>query len=417
MIHKLKNQYKQGKEFISFSLFKFAGQGMEMLTPLLIATLVTPDFFGKYSLAKMIIFFFSSFFIASSSTPFIVYANKEKKVHGKINKSFSIQFTVIAIAIILFLTTIALFSEQLKDFANISTLELFVLFPAFIGIAIKLFGENIFLALNKKLIHSLVGLVFGFSVLFFSILSITFYEGSLAYLFLPHFISGLVIFLFLKRYLPIEKLGPFKLHKENTKKFMIFTGWQAIGLTAVYFINWGDNLVLRYFVSVEEIGVYNLGYQIFKGLITTSFIISSYFMPFVIKNIHNKEKMRKYLYKKRPVILFSGLLVLIFFYFLVSPIFKIFYGPEYLNSILILKILIIPTILHLFIVFYLPILNSLEKYKFIQIVNILAVILNVSLNIILVKKFGIFGAAISTTTVYASMFFAYLVYINKLKLT
>ena len=30
-------------------------------------------------------------------------------------------------------------------------------------------------------------------------------------------------------------------------------------MTAVYFINWGDNLVLRCFVSMEHIGVYNLG--------------------------------------------------------------------------------------------------------------------------------------------------------------
>jgi len=39
------------------------------------------------------------------------------------------------------------------------------------------------------------------------------------------------------------------------------------GALSMYLINWGDNFVLRSFVSFESIGVYNLGYQIFKGLI------------------------------------------------------------------------------------------------------------------------------------------------------
>lgn len=416
MINKIKKQYIQGKNFLAFSFLKITGQGLEMLAPLIIAGMVSPEFFGKYSLAKMIIFFFSSLFIASSSTPFIVYANKEKKISGKINESFSLQLIIIILAVISFLILMFSFPTQLKTFAGLSTIELYILFPAFIGITIKLLGENLLLALDKKLKHSLVGIIFGLSVVLLTFFSFLSHLISFQFIFIIYFISGVLTFFIFYKIFRSKNLRPFKINRILTKSFLSFTSWQMMGLTAVYFINWGDNLVLRYFVSMKEIGVYNLGYQVFKGLISATFIISTYFMPFIIKNIKNKEQIRNYLYKKRPRIVTASLFLLILFYFLIPKIFNIFYESEYHQSAQILQILIIPLIFHLLTVFYIPIINSLEKYKFTQITNVLAILINLTLNILLIKKFGIFGAALSTTFAYLFVLISYSIFAKRINI-
>ena len=170
-----------------------------------------------------------------------------------------------------------------------------------------------------------------------------------------------------------------------------------MGLTAVYFINWGDNLVLRYFVSMEDIGVYNLGYQIFKGLIGVTFILNSYFLPFIAQNIDDKGKMKDYLYVKRPKIVIGGTLGIIIIYIMTPYVFNLIYGAVYGESVIVLRILLVGLIFNLYLVFYIPLFNSARKYKFIQTVNVIQVVLNICLDIIFVPEMGIEGAAIGTT--------------------
>jgi O-antigen/teichoic acid export membrane protein len=195
-----------------------------------------------------------------------------------------------------------------------------------------------------------------------------------------------------------------------------FTKWAMLGASALYFINWGDNLVLRYFVSMGDIGDYNLGYQVFKGIATLTYIVNAYFLPFVSQHIEDAAKMKSYLFNKRPRIFILGFAAIGLLFVLAPHLFSFFYGDIYRHSVVVLRILLVGSVLILYSSFYIPVFDALKKYKFVHIVNIAQVLLNLFLNLLLVPAIGMLGAAVATVFAYFCTIVVYEAYFRvKLK--
>jgi O-antigen/teichoic acid export membrane protein len=395
MLQKLRQELKAGKTFLQFGFLKGVGQGLGMIAPLVIAKFFDPELFGSYSLAKMIVFFFSMLLIASSQTPFIVLANQEKIQTGKINKSFSTQFVFLMACLLIFLISLVLFGNQIIAFAKIKKSDLWFLLLAFFGLAAKDFLGNLFMALNQRIKNSLIELVFGSLtlVLFF----VFYFLGwlNLRTVFLVYFLSASILIIVFIRMISFKVLLPLKLEKKCFSEMFDFTKWVLFGSTAAYLINWGDNLVLRYFVSMEDIGVYNLGYQFFKGFTMLCSVLGVYFLPFISQNINKSEKIKDYLWRKRPVIFMLAIVCFALVFFLLPDIFM-FYGNVYHGSIKILRILLVGSLFSLHNIFYYNIYVATRKYKIFQIFNVIHVIINMLIDLLLVPKMGATGAAIAT---------------------
>jgi O-antigen/teichoic acid export membrane protein len=179
-----------------------------------------------------------------------------------------------------------------------------------------------------------------------------------------------------------------------------YTKWQIFGAASLYLINWGDNLVLKYYVLIAEIGVYNLAYQIFKGLMGFLLIINSYFLPTISQKIGDLKALTKYLFSVRPKIVVIGLLLVAGFLVVFPTVFNVVYSKDYHEAVLVLQVLSIGIALELYNIFYATLLTASKNYKFTQMTNIVHVSLNILLNIIFVPMFGIVGAAIGTVSAY-----------------
>ena len=176
-----------------------------------------------------------------------------------------------------------------------------------------------------------------------------------------------------------------------------------MGTTAVYFINWGDNFVLRYYhdvVSFADIGIYNFGYQFFKGLTVFFSVVGVYFLPLISQHIDNPQKVREYLYSKRPKIFFIGVISLVAAYFVFPFGIKLIYGQTYRGGEAIFRILLIAEVMYIYVTLYAPVFNALKRYKFIETVNVCQVLANVILNIALIPVLGMYGAAVATVIAY-----------------
>ena len=86
MLGYIKRQISLARNLVTFTALKTTGQGLGMIAPLFIAAFFEPALFASYSLAKMIVFFFTALLVLSSQRPFIVYANQERAESGRINK-------------------------------------------------------------------------------------------------------------------------------------------------------------------------------------------------------------------------------------------------------------------------------------------------------------------------------------------
>jgi O-antigen/teichoic acid export membrane protein len=198
-----------------------------------------------------------------------------------------------------------------------------------------------------------------------------------------------------------EKLRPFTVDRNYLKDMFNFTKWMMLGTMAAYFITWGDSFILRAFNKpLANIGTYNLGYGIFKGVSALILLIHAYFLPFVSEHIKDAEKMRDYLFNKRPKIFLLGLSGIVLLFVIAPGLLELIYGESFRDSIAALRILLVGCALILYIVFYEPILYSLRRYEFIQAAAIFQVSVNLVLDILLVPGMGMLGAAIATVLAY-----------------
>ncbi|MDA3855128.1 MAG: polysaccharide biosynthesis C-terminal domain-containing protein [Candidatus Woesearchaeota archaeon] len=406
---KINGLYKDHSKLIQFTSLKILGEFFVFLFPLIIAKFVLPEAYGTYSLGMMIIFFSTTLLLGSSITPFIISANKELKEEKSVSKSFTNQLIFLIISLSLIGLFFLLFSSYIIDFVHIDKMMLVFLYLAFVGISIKSILGNYFLGIDKKTEFTKVGIYYGIFLLI--LLFILGFE--LKNLFLNYFLSSILLLLVTLPKIKFSKVFPLKFDKEMFLEHWDFTKWQIFGLTAVYFINWGDSIIINYYLGVYDVGVYNLAYQVFKGIISFMYIVNTFYLPEISKNVKDKKFINKYLFRTRIqlfLLVVFGVLVGIV---LVPFILNSFFDESYMQASSILQVLLIGVIFKFWSIFYNPLYNVLKRYKYLQIMNVFQIILNIGLGIWFVVSFGLLGVAWATTISYFARTFVDEVYFWK----
>jgi O-antigen/teichoic acid export membrane protein len=402
MLKRIRKELADGRHFLQFGFLSALGQGLGMVSPLVIARFFSPELLGNYYLTKTVVFFFTALLLSYMQTPFVVFASREREKTGKISKSFSVQCIFYIFSAVVFLLAVLFGGRAITEFAKIPFNYLFIVIGAFMGIALKTVICDLFLATGQRMKNAFAEFAFG-GVIFVCVimLCLTGLVG-LRSVFLVYFVSGLLVFVVFIRGFDFNLLAPLSFDRQQFWDTLTFASWIFIGGTAAYFIGWGnDNIVLRFNTSTGNIGAYNLGCDIYRGIIMLIFIIYLYFLPFVSQHISSKEKINEYLWRKRPRIFFLGFAFIVLIYIFAPYAFKIAYRGVYEDSAGVLRILLFASALALYNIFYEAIFNALKKYKVTQTANVLHVLLNLILDIILVPVMGIRGAAVAAVISYA----------------
>lgn len=410
ILSKIKGELAEGRTFLQFGFLGALGQGFGMVAPLIIARFFSPVLLGSYYLTKLVLFLFASLFLSYMQTPFVVFAGQERRRTGKINKSFSVQCAFYAFSAAAFLFVVVFGGKVIVWFAKISLNDVLFVALAFVGIALKTVLCDLFLALGQRMKNALAELVFGsISLICVSAFCLA-GRINIQTVFLVYFISGLLVTIVFTPRLDFGLLTPFVFDRQQFRDTLTFAKWIIIGATASYFIGWGDSIVLRFLTPMSNVGSYNLGYDIFKGINMLIFIIYVYFLPFVSQHINDSVKIREYLLVKRPKIFLLGLAGIVVCFVLAPYAFRVVYRGVYQDSVTVVRILLIGSVLALYSIFYGAVFNAMKKYRFTQTVNVLQVLLNLLLDLILVPSMGIRGAAIAAVVGYAVRLVIYEVY-------
>jgi O-antigen/teichoic acid export membrane protein len=396
MLQRITKELKQGKKLVTYTFLLGLGRTLGMAAPLVVAKALSPQMFGSYSLAIMIVFFFSMLLTVSPQTPFIVFASREKSESGKINKAFSVQLTLLMLSLLIFVGITFALHNVITSFAKIESVDLFFIFLAFAGISLKTFLCSLFMALGHRIRNSIAEFVFGLLVLAFVGALYATDRVALQTVLMAYPTAGAILIAAFVATINFKTLRPFALERKYFTEMLGFTKWVFLGATAVYFINWGDNLVLRFFVSMESIGNYNLGYQIFKGIATLTIGVATYFLPFVSQHLHDADKMRNYLFNKMRKLFVLGTALIILVFVFAPYLFELFYQEAYPHATMILRVLLVGSVAIVYTSLYKPVFDALKEYRFTHAVNVVQVLLNLLMDVILVPSMGILGAAVAT---------------------
>lgn len=392
---------------LTYFVTDLGGKAIFFLIPILAAGSLGQERFGSYALALTVVYMFTVAIAQATNQPFIVLAGEEQKQSQKANTSFTSRLILIAAALVLSTVVFFLGRDVITEYVVLEEVDLVYIVLAIVGVSLRFFWDSMFLALRQKVLYgaySLTGGLFGLGYYVYLLATNTLSVNTLLASFLvANFFGAVVLLPFAK----LDKLFPLKFDWENLKKLTNYMSWFVFGLLAVYVVNWGDNIVLRDNVSLQQIGVYNFAYQFFKGFVLLATSVVTFLLPGMVKNLDNPKYVSNFINKSRwqIVFLWTGMVVVIN---LALTIFvNVFYADKYAEAIPILWLLAIAAVSLIYRRLYEPLFNAQKRFAFVHIVNVIFVATNVILNLILIPSFGISGAAIATAVAYTVVLVIY----------
>jgi len=259
-------------------------------------------------------------------------------------------------------------------------------------------------------VFSLVFLVFiGFKV---SAVAFSYASGILISLLFAYFISKKIFVNLINKRL-LREQEKIKISKEifNYSWPLLFSGV----IFALFY--WADSFMIGLLMDTQSVGFYNAAVPIAMLLTITSEFFTKLFFPFITRE-YSKNKKNLELIKQLSKQIGKWIFAINFPLFILIIIFseffiKTFFGDQYLIAQNPLRILIFGAFFSSIFLISTQLLSMIGKTKIILMDTLFISIFNIFLNLILIKRYGISGAAISTTISLVSLNLLFLIQAKK----
>jgi len=398
----MKEHYKSLISIGKNTKFIIIGALFNNIFSFIITLIITNTFgvkvFGNYTYILNYIVMASSFLLIGTNNGLAYQLPRIKNKKGNyISFAYIVTLFFSSIAIILALIFLKPLSIIIDKHLLLISLPLLMLVP------LKNITISALRGLKKSLNLIIIRDILSSITFFINILFVVFIikklkvEGIIISQIIAHIVIVMygVIYLFKNKKIK----APFVLSRVEINSFMryslfvFFTGIIAILLVRT------DIAMIGYFKSAKEVGVYRVVVKLTMYIVFLNSNINIMLGPEIStlasKNKHD-EIVKVYILITRWVVVFGAF---VFAFILISPtnILSIF-GPEFVIGIKAITIMAIGRIISLS---FGPValLNSMMNHpKSNLISNIFVLTFNVILNLILIPKYGITGAAIATAT-------------------
>ena len=174
---------------------------------------------------------------------------------------------------------------------------------------------------------------------------------------------------------------------------------------AAFFMLWIDSLMVAWFLQNEEVALYNVAAKIsFISLFFLGALDATIYPRLLSIFHHNKEKLRSFFWQSTSLVIITLLgvtLIMLFF----SDWLLLAFNDQYVSARMTLVLLLFAQFLRATSLTFSFMLIIHEKVRYLNIVLLLSLMVDLISNIILIPKYGIEGAAIATliTNIFLSM--------------
>jgi O-antigen/teichoic acid export membrane protein len=392
--------------------------------------------------------------LISPLLPFILTRTLSLEDYGV----YSLFFAFVQLLIVLFefglsqyiLTKLPGEQQRLKHFISIAAYNVFFFV---IGILLMSLLKNVFLKANKLEMYPLIYTI-SLAIIFFGMAlrllyayffakkdvvkasMIDFFKNSLwvimiiAFYFMFGHLSLSGVFLIWLFSLALVFIITFIAFSSEIKKGIIKNidfakGWQGWrfsiplfpAILASWFMSLSDRYIINHFENASQVALYALPYSILGVILTLGSVVTTVLYPYFVHSVKKaateKENLLRTVSIKYGLLLIlpatAGLIILR------KEIITLVSGPQYLASAALIPILCFyPLFAFLAFVTYQHVLSQ-HKTFIIGIVYTLGAVINVVLNLFLVPRYSLPGAAFSTLTSYIVIWLG-LVFFTKKKM-
>jgi O-antigen/teichoic acid export membrane protein len=181
------------------------------------------------------------------------------------------------------------------------------------------------------------------------------------------------------------------------KKFLRLSWPLSLGFTSSWILVSIDSIMIGYFGEVIQVGWYNAAYKIIYIALILATLISRSFYPVLSKfSREAKEKLQKVWNYQMALMIVLAVPIAMGGLLLSPKIINLFYGSDYKPAILALQFLVFVCAADFL---YYPcaaalIISDQQKKNFKLLLT--GVVINIILNLVLIPRYGLYGAAIAT---------------------
>jgi len=370
------------------------------LNLLLIVRILNPENYGIYVLFGSVASIVGILTIWTSGS-IVRFGREEFITEGSIRKTFWANYSILLPAFILAFLLVFIFRGRLAQYIGMSE-SYYYLILAFILLS-NLSGNvpTAFQAIGRMKRFAYLPLILrgvpfvALIIIYFKSLAVS-VELLIGILILAHLCTAVVGIWLLRSY-----ITPICLSREWIKRCLSYSYPMAFAGPAGVVIQNMDQIVIRMFMPLAFVGIYNIAYRIQDRLLMLPLISIGLMFPLMTSLIVEKEedKIGQYIRNYAPQIAFFWALFVSLFIFFSREILSLF-GTDYATAALPLAILLIGIAFRIFIVIESPILSSYGLIKQAAGISIAMAGINLGFDYLLIPQIGISGAAVATVIAY-----------------
>lgn len=368
-----------------------------MLITIIIARILGPINKGIYTLALLLPTTILTF-VNLGIGPATVYFINKRKVSVNVVIQNNLSLVIILSFISFFLGHLLINLYKNVFFEGVSTTYLYMSLFMIPFMLFNNFFSAIFQALEKFVYFNLVNLVNKLSIII--LLVIIFYIKKVSLLILINIFalvaSNIVLFFILKKM-------SYKIKINFNMQYLLgmFKYSTKIHLSNIItFLNYRlDMILVNYFINPLAVGYYSIAVNISEKIWILSQSTSKVLLPRIAK-LKSNESKQVFTAKVSRIMFIISFFIVIIFYFASNLIIPLLFSKDYLASITPLKILLVGI---LPVSFSKLLSNDLAGRGFPEYnayISFTSTCVNIALNLFLIPKYGIIGAAISTAVSY-----------------
>lgn len=237
-------------------------------------------------------------------------------------------------------------------------------------------------------------------------LFVIFYFPSIQNLSYAYLVEGLVLLavVLLFFHFKVHRIS-FGWDKVILKRILSFSWPLALVGIFVVLYNQIDSVMLGYFGQIAQTGWYNASLKIIKLTVVPMALISQSFYPAQSKiSKELKKEFQKIWNAHMEIMIFLALPIVVGGMVLAPKIIDLFYGQNYAPSILAFQILIIMVGIIFFYDAFRQVLIVVNQQKKLFWAVLGGATINIILNLILIPRFSLYGAAIATVITHTLIF-------------
>jgi O-antigen/teichoic acid export membrane protein len=379
---------KQEKELIKntfiIAIGKFSTQIVSFLLVSLYTAKLTTEQYGNYDLIITIITFITPFItltLEESMFRFLIDAKNKKEEKSIITQTVITILTTLAIACVIIFAVIKIFS--------INTTKLFI--PYVIAVVLMALMNALVRGLGRIKLYSLSNFILSVITIVLNIVFILGTNLKVDGLLLSVIIANMVMVVFLSANVHLVKL----INKKLMKEMLVYSIPLIPHSLSWTIINLSDRVIITSALGPASNGIYAVSNK-FPTIINT---VYNYFAiawkESAAKALHEDDSNKYYnrIYTSLKNIVYSATVGVIA---VVPFIFGILINGGYKEAYLYIPILVFSVYFSNMASFYGGIFSAYKRTKIIGTTTLVSAIINLVVDIVLIKFIGIYAAALST---------------------